>query len=244
MNAHFAGLSRAACVQLLRRYPLSTGILAGQWLHLNDHLQVLRQREQPLLHVDIMDGQFCPQFTVGPWAVEQLPQEWLKDAHLMVNNPFPVAQACVAAGAHCITLQAESPGNVHAVLHWLGEQTVPVDGGEMPVIRGISLSPGTPLETLVPLLDQVEVIQLLAVNPGYGSKLAVPVLKQRLADLLRLLGNAREHKLIAVDGALLLQDVAGLRANGIDRVVSGSALFRGNMLDKNLTDWLAVLTPG
>lgn len=89
MNRPFSGLNRAECVSLMKRYPLSIGILAGQWLKLGEYLQTLRALEQPVLHLDLMDGHFCPQFTVGPWAITQLPAQIIKDVHLMVDNPGP-----------------------------------------------------------------------------------------------------------------------------------------------------------
>ncbi len=95
MNRPFSGLNRAECVSLMKRYPLSIGILAGQWLKLGEYLQTLRALEQPVLHLDLMDGHFCPQFTVGPWAITQLPAQIIKDVHLMVDNPWPVVQASV-----------------------------------------------------------------------------------------------------------------------------------------------------
>lgn len=136
MNRPFSGLNRAECVSLMKRYPLSIGILAGQWLKLGEYLQTLRALEQPVLHLDLMDGHFCPQFTVGPWAITQLPAQIIKDVHLMVDNPWPVVQASVKAGAHCVTLQVENSPHLHHMLHWLGEQNAEVSGGTMPVLRG------------------------------------------------------------------------------------------------------------
>lgn len=242
MNNAFAGLSREACVARLKSYPLSVGILAGQWLSLERHLQQLAALDVPLLHLDLMDGQFCPQFTVGPWAVGQLPQTFLKDVHLMVADQWATAQACVKAGAHCITLQAEGDIHLHHTLSWLGEQKVAVTGGDMPVIRGLSLCPATPLEVIVPVINEVEVIQLLAVNPGYGSKVSPQALQARLAQLLVLLGDRRKGKIIAVDGSLAREQVPPLITQGIDRVISGSALFRDDSLDENVRGWLAMFT--
>lgn len=90
----------------------------------------------------------------------------------MVADQWTAAQACVKAGAHCITLQAEGDIHLHHTLSWLGQQTVPVIGGEMPVIRGISLCPATPLDVIIPILSDVEVIQLLAVNLDTAVKCA------------------------------------------------------------------------
>ncbi|WP_052282715.1 epimerase [Kluyvera genomosp. 1] len=240
MNGQFAGLDRAACVALLKSYPLSVGVLAGQWVSLSCYLQQLETIDQPLLHLDLMDGQFCPQFTVGPWAVAQLPHTFLKDVHLMVANQWATAQACVKAGAHCITLQAEGDIHLHHTLSWLGQQSVPVSGGQMPVIRGISLCPATPLEVIAPVLNEVEVIQLLAVNPGYGSKMSPGDLQMRLHQLINLLGEKRDEKLVVVDGSLTRFQLPALIALGIDRVVSGSALFRDDRLVENVGEWRAM----
>lgn len=243
MNRLFAGLSRAECVSVMRRYPLSIGILAGQWIRLAEYLETLQVLEQPLLHLDLMDGHFCPQFTVGPWAIAQLPQQRIKDVHLMVDNPWPVVQASVKAGAHCVTLQAENTPHLHHMLHWLGEQNADVSGGTMPVLRGISLCPATPLESVLPVLEEVEIVQILAVNPGYGSKLSKTALLRRIAQVVALLSAAgkRDSVLLAVDGSLALEDLPDIIASGVDRVVSGSALFRNDALADNIPRWLTAI---
>lgn len=243
MNRLFSGLNRAECVSLMRRYPLSIGILAGRWLQLGEYQETLRTLEQSILHLDLMDGHFCPQFTVGPWAIEQLPQQMIKDVHLMVDNPWPVVQASVKAGAHCVTLQVENAPHLHHMLHWLGEQNAEVAGGKMPVLRGISLCPSTPLEQLLPVIEEVDIVQILAVNPGYGSKLCNAALLKRIAQVVALLHAAgkRDSILLAVDGSLTLEQLPEIIASGVDRVVSGSALFRNDALAENITRWLTTI---
>lgn len=243
MNRPFSGLNRAECVSLMKRYPLSIGILAGQWLKLGEYLQTLRALEQPVLHLDLMDGHFCPQFTVGPWAITQLPAQIIKDVHLMVDNPWPVVQASVKAGAHCVTLQVENSPHLHHMLHWLGEQNAEVSGGTMPVLRGVSLCPTTPLEHILPVIEDVEIVQILAVNPGYGSKLSKPALLRRIAQVVALLNASgkRDSILLAVDGSLALEELPEIIASGVDRVVSGSALFKNDALNENITHWLTTI---
>lgn len=246
MNRLFSGLDRAGCVSLMRHYPLSTGILAGQWLKLGEYLQNLQVLEQPVLHLDLMDGHFCPQFTVGPWAVAQLPQQMIKDVHLMVENPWPVVQASVKAGAHCVTLQLENTPHLHHMLHWLGQQDAEVSGGTMPVLRGVSLCPATPLEYLLPVIDEVEIVQILAVNPGYGSKLSKSALLRRIAQVVALLkaSGLRDSILLAVDGSLTQEELPEIIGSGVDRVVSGSALFRDDALVDNMKRWLNTINSG
>lgn len=238
MNSFLAGVSRCEAVQLLKKVPLSVGILAGSWMNLAEHLSVLDDLDSPMLHLDIMDGHFCPQFTVGPWAIKQLPNSFIKDVHLMVNNALPVVQACVEAGAHIVTIQPENEIHSHHILSWLRTQTSSVVGGEMPVLRGISLCPATPLESIIPLLDEVEIVQLLTVNPGFGSKVDPNLFIKRFDNLLSLLGSTRTDKMIVVDGSLTLDMASEVKKRGADRVVSGSALFANDQLALNTQNWL------
>ncbi|WNN73830.1 epimerase [Kluyvera cryocrescens] len=243
MNRPFSGLNRSECVSLMKRYPLSIGILAGQWLKLGEYQQNLHSLEQPVLHLDLMDGHFCPQFTVGPWAIAQLPQQMIKDVYLMVDNPWPVVQASVKAGAHCVTLQVENMPHLHHMLHWLGEQNAAVSGGTMPLLRGISLCPATPLEHILPVIEDVEIVQILAVTPGYGSKLCRSALLSRITQVVALLNavGKRDAILLAVDGSLNLEELPEIIASGVDRVVSGSALFRNDALSDNVSRWLTTI---
>ncbi|WP_260863583.1 epimerase [Citrobacter sp. Marseille-Q6884] len=243
MNRIFAGLSREECVLRMKQHPLSVGILAASWIKLGQYLSELESLELPLLHLDLMDGRFCPQFTVGPWAVSQLPSHMIKDVHLMVEEPWPVVVECVKAGAHCVTVQVEGNRHLHHILHWLGQQQAAVQGGVMPVLRGISLCPATPLEVILPVLNEVEMIQVLAVNPGYGSKVAETDLLNRLEQLAQLLASRGKTQdvIVAVDGSLTLDQLTGLKASGVERVVSGSALFKGDRFYDTTQHWLSVL---
>lgn len=222
MNSSFSGLNRTECVSLMKCYPLSIGILAGQWLKLGEYLQTFQIIEQPVLHLDLMDGHFCPQFTVGPWAISQLPKQMIKDVHLMVNNPWPVVQESVKAGAHCITLQVERNPHLYHMLQWLGQQNVMLPNGTMPVLRGISLCPATPLEYIQSVIEDVEIVQILAVNPGYGSKLSTSALIKRIIRVVDLLNDSgkRDSILLSVDGSLSVELLPELIACGIDRVVA------------------------
>lgn len=152
----------------------------------------------------------------------------------MVDNPWPVVQASVKAGVHCVTLQVENTLHLHHMLHWLGEQNAEVSGGTMPLLRGISLCPATPLEHILPVIEDVEIVQILAVNPGYGSKLSRSVLLRRIAQVVALLNASgkRDTILLAVDGSLTLEELPEIIASGVDRVVrEKSAWLSANFSD-------------
>lgn len=116
----------------------------------------------------------------------------------------------------------------------------------MPVLKGISLCPATPLEALLPIMDEVEIVQILAVNPGYGSKLSKPALLSRIAQVLTLLNKCgkRDSIMLAVDGSLNIEELPEIIASGVDRVVSGSALFRNDALNDNVARWLTTINSG
>ncbi|MGC5209413.1 epimerase, partial [Escherichia coli] len=99
------------------------------------------------------------------------------------------------------------------------------------------LCPATPLEHILPVIEDVEIVQTLAVNPGYGSKLSKPALLRRIAQVVALLNASgkRDSILLAVDGSLTLEELPEIIASGVDRVVSGSALFRNDALAENIS---------
>jgi ribulose-phosphate 3-epimerase len=131
--------------QLLDDGPtVSVGMLTADLLSLGDELELLATAGGNVVHIDVMDGVFCPQFTVGPPIVKAIPDSFIKDCHLMITDPLEKVQSFVDAGASIITCHVESTIHPHRVLQSLAGTGV---------IRGIALNPGTPLCVLEPLLD-------------------------------------------------------------------------------------------
>jgi len=139
---------RTTVRQLLDGGPtISVGMLTADLLRLGEDLALLEQAGGKIVHVDVMDGVFCPQFTVGPPIVKAIPDSFVKDCHLMITDPLDKVQSFVDAGADIITCHVESTIHPHRVLQSLARSGV---------IRGMALNPGTPLEVLEPLLDEHE----------------------------------------------------------------------------------------
>ena len=191
-------------------------MLTADLLRLGQELAVLEQAGANVVHVDVMDGVFCPQFTVGPPIVKAIPDSFVKDCHLMIDDPLTKVQSFVEAGASIITCHVESTRHPHRVLQSLGGSGV---------IRGIALNPGTPLEVLEPLLDELELIFLLAINPGWGGQKFLPSTERRLAAVRKMIGD--REILLEVDGGITKANIEHVATLGANLIVSGSAIYDG-----------------
>jgi ribulose-phosphate 3-epimerase len=203
--------------QLLDGGPtISVGMLTADLLRLGDELAVLEQAGANVVHVDVMDGVFCPRFTVGPPIVKAIPDSFIKDCHLMIDDPLSKVQSFVDAGASIITCHVESTRHPHRVLQSLAGSGV---------IRGVALNPGTALEVLEPLLDELELIFLLAVNPGWGGQKFLASTERRLAAVREMIGD--REILLEVDGGITKANIEHVATLGADLIVSGSAIYDG-----------------
>jgi ribulose-phosphate 3-epimerase len=201
---------------LAARPHVSIGVLTADLLHLADELAVLEQAGVELVHVDVMDGVFCPQMTVGPPLVSALAGPFLKDVHLMVVDPEAKVDAFLAAGADVIAFNVEGTRHPHRVLQRLAETDV---------VAGVALNPGTPIGAVEPLLDLIDYVLLLAVDPGWSGQRFAESTGRRIAELRELIGD--RDVLVGVDGGITRENAGRVAALGPDVVVTGSAVFDG-----------------
>ena len=220
--------------QLLRESSpaISVGLLTADLLRLGSELALLERSGVRIAHVDVMDGCFTPAMTVGPPWIRALKGPLLKDVHLMIRDPIGKVADYVAAGADIVTVHVEADLHIHRVLQSMGRMVNANDAGRG-LIRGIALNPGTPLEALEPLLDEVEMIVLLAVNPGWGGQSFIPSTFQRIETVRRLLREQKREMLLGIDGGITRTNVAEIAAAGADIIVTGSAVFDGKAPEEN-----------
>jgi ribulose-phosphate 3-epimerase len=208
----------------LRADPLlSVGITTADWLHMGAELERIERAGADFVHIDVMDGCFCPQLTVGPPVIGALKTGLKKDVHLMIEDPLDKVSAYVDAGASVLTFHVESTQHPHRVLQVLGTS----------VTRGIALNPGTPVEVLEPLLDDVELVLVLAVNPGWGGQRFAPNTQRRLAAVRDLIDRSGRKVMLGVDGGVTRENVGSIAAMGVDVIVAGSAVFDGGDVAAN-----------
>jgi len=219
--------------QIRKASPLiSVGVLTADLMSLGSELKLMDTAGVKLLHVDVMDGCFCPMMTVGPGFIKAMKTPLLKDIHLLIEDPLNKLESYVAAGADMITVHVESCRHVHRVLQKLGEMTNANDSNRG-ILRGIALNPGTPLEVITPLIDELEMVFLLAVNPGWRGQKFIPSTQGRLSRLRKLIGDANKDVLVGVDGGITRDNIVNVARMDVDIIVTGSAVFDGKTPLKN-----------
>ena len=212
-----AGLRREAPV-------LSVGLLAADAMAYGATIAELEAAGTALLHFDVMDGVFCPAFTAGPPLVAASKTKMLKDVHLMVADPIAIIPAVLKAGADIVHVHPEGLAHFHRALAMLDADVAGRPGRR--VLRAVALNPATSVDLLAPVLHEVDVVTLLAVDPGWSGGAADAALGRKVERLRRLAGEAGADPLIAIDGGITEATIGAAAAFRPDIVVSGSAVFK------------------
>lgn len=205
---------------------ISVGLLTADLMNLGVELKLIESAGVKLLHFDVMDGCFCPMMTVGTGFIKAVKTTLLKDVHLLINEPLEKLEDYVAAGADMITVQVESSRHIHRVLQKLGQMTNANDPNRG-ILRGLALNPGTPLEVIIPLIDELEMVFLLAVNPGWRGQKFLPSTESRLRQLKQIISDAKKDILVGIDGGITRDNIADVARMKADIIVTGSAVFDG-----------------
>ncbi|MFO7692236.1 MAG: ribulose-phosphate 3-epimerase [Vicinamibacterales bacterium] len=207
---------------------LSVGLVSADLMALGADVARLEEAGTRLAHFDVMDGGYVPMLTVGPPFIKAVKTAMLKDVHLMVREPLASVGDYVAAGADLITVHPDACAHPHRVLQVLGSMTHR-DCADRTIARGIALNPGTPVDVLDPLLEDLEMVVLVAINPGWGGQAFIPATLGRIEAVRRKIAAAGRDILIAVDGGVTRRNVGQLAGRGVDVVVTGSAVFDGDV---------------
>jgi ribulose-phosphate 3-epimerase len=206
---------------------LSVSIMSADFLNLGKAIISLEESGVKLLHIDVMDGNFCPSLTIGPSVIKQLKSNMLLDVHLMIKEPLDTLDQYIDAGASMITIQFESTIHSHKTLQTIKERNPNI-------IRGLSLNPGTSYTVAEPLLDEVEMIVLLAVNPGWNGQKFIAATKNKYESIKKLIKEKGKDILTVIDGGVTLENIEQISALKADFVVSGSAVFKGESINRNV----------
>jgi ribulose-phosphate 3-epimerase len=207
---------------------LSVGLVSANLMALGADVERLEAAGARLAHFDVMDGSYVPMLTVGPPFIRAVKTSMMKDVHLMVREPLPSLADYVAAGADVITVHPDACAHPHRVLQVLGA-TAHRDRADRTVARGIALNPGMPVDALDPFLDEIEMVTLVAINPGWGGQAFIPATFGRIEAVRRKIAASGRAILIAVDGGITRRNAGQLAGRGVDIVVTGSAVFDGDV---------------
>lgn len=198
---------------------ISASILAANFAHLESDIHQAEQAGVDWIHVDVMDGHFVPNISMGPLIVETcrnitaLPL----DVHLMIENPDQYLEAFASAGANRISVHIEGNPNVHRTLQKIRS---------LNCLPGIVLNPGTPAATLREVLRMVDLILVMTVNPGYGGQAFLPEMVEKIKDLQQMTLNQSTRPLIQVDGGISPRTLPITFAAGARVFVAGNSIFK------------------
>jgi ribulose-phosphate 3-epimerase len=197
---------------------LSAGVITADLTRLGADIECLRGKAD-WAHVDVMDGVFCPQLTVGPAFLAAVASTGIPvDAHLMVEEPRRLLPEVAATGPAVITVHAEATRHLHRTM-----QEMTALNGQF--LRGVAINPGTPVQAVEPVLELTDLVLVLAVNPGWSGQQPAASTQRRLNAVRDL---AKEHGadvLVGVDGGVTIANAAQVAGWGPDVIVSGSAIF-------------------
>ena len=203
---------------------LSAGVLTADLTRLGAELDVLRDRAH-WAHVDVMDGSFCPQLTVGPGFVAGVAAAGLPvDAHLLVDEPRRLLPDIMAAGPAVVTVHAEATRHLHRTMQ---ELTALAAERPAPVLRGVAISPGTPVQAIEPVLELVDLVLILAVDPGWPGQAPAANTRRRVSAVRDLAAGIGVTVQVGIDGGVTVANAAEIAGWGADVIVSGSAIYDG-----------------
>lgn len=202
----------------MKKKLIAPSILSADFSRLGEEIRAVERAGADWIHVDVMDGHFVPNITLGPLVVEAAKRvtSLPLDVHLMIEEPDRCVEDFIRAGSDYLTVHVEACRHLHRTVDFIRRK------GCRP---GVSLNPATPLSTLDYVLPDVDLVLLMSVNPGFGGQGFIPQVLDKIRELRRILDQAGREIFLEVDGGVKIDNIGEIARAGVDVFVAGSAVF-------------------
>jgi ribulose-phosphate 3-epimerase len=197
---------------------IAPSILSADFANLERDVKVIEQAGAELLHIDVMDGHFVPNITIGAPVVKSLRKvtKMVMDVHLMISHPENYIKDFVDAGADIITVHAEAATHLHRLIQMIKQEGCKA---------AVALNPATPLSVLEYVLEDLDMVLIMSVNPGFGGQKLIPSAMDKIKNLRGMINEKTLDIDIQVDGGISLDNIAEVVSFGANVLVAGSAIF-------------------
>jgi ribulose-phosphate 3-epimerase len=198
---------------------IAPSLLSANFLALQQDCDMLNNSDADWFHLDVMDGRFVPNISFGLPIIEQIRKATSKicDVHVMILEPEKYAEAFKKAGADIYTVHIEACPHLHRNLQ---------QAKQLGMKAGVALNPHTPIQTLVDVIQDIDVVCLMSVNPGFGGQQFIPQTIQKIVELKALITQKNTNTLIQIDGGVTLLNAPEILAAGADVLVAGNTVFK------------------
>jgi ribulose-phosphate 3-epimerase len=198
---------------------VAPSFLASNFLRLEEECKLINESEADWFHLDVMDGRFVPNISFGPMIIEFVRKTTKKvcDVHLMIVEPEKYAEQFKKAGADNLTVHIEACPHLHRNIEQIKS---------LGMKAGVAINPHTPVSLLIDVLQEIDVVCMMAVNPGYGGQKFIPHTLSKIRELRKLIDNWNLPALIEIDGGVTLENAKDIIAAGADVLVAGNTVFQ------------------